>query len=316
MTTQDYKIVVTFAVSLFFTGGCESSKSGIELPRPTLRITALNAKDVAIIAINSVENILTLIGNSLESVGLQSDNGGDDTIGPSERPVNVSLTENCTVDGTKTVTFSSGGTPSQADYPVTAGDVFSFNYSGCDEGGGQFFTGALTMSVDFVQGSPQVFPFSFDIMIEWVDFTWTECEQTLKLDGDLKLSGSVTSDGLETASLSGSSLRFTDCEILAGTLSDFDATSIDNDSTGVYSQESRGFLRRSDLAGSIKFANTNAFEGNDSNPPNTGVFLITGDSSAERIVVFDSIELSIELDEDGDGVFEQTIPSQWVELES
>lgn len=316
MTTQNYKIVVTFAASLFFTGGCESSKSGIESPQPTLRITVLNAKDVAIAAINSIENIFTLVGKSLESIGFQSDESGDNTIGPSERPTNVSLTENCAVDGTKTVTFSSGGTPAQADYPVTAGDVFSFSYSSCDEGGGQFFTGALTLSVDAVEGSPQVLPFSFDFMFEWVDFTWAECERTLELDGDLKLSGSITLDGLDTALLSGSSLRFADCGNLAGTLSDFDATAIFNESTFAYSRESSGFLNRSDLAGSFQFANTNAFEGNEPNPPSTGVFSITGDNSAELIEVVDSIDLSIRLDEDGDGVFEQTIPSQWIELES
>lgn len=73
-----------------------------------------------------------------------------------------------------------------------------------------------------------------------------------------------------------------------------------------------GAVMTAQLGGSVQSETTTPFEGIGDGYPSSGVMVVTGAAnSSETIIVVDSTKLTIEVDEDGDGVIDQTINTTW-----
>jgi hypothetical protein len=214
----------------------------------------------------------------------------------------------CLVSGTLTV---SGDIADPTLSALTPGDVVTGTYSSCDDGDGVVASGTLSMTVQAFSGDLLMPPYSVTVAFSLTNFALTESGETGTINGDGTLSESTPDDVFFTTTFSGTSLSFTDTTGDAGTVSGFTVTGTDDFNTLEYTVDSSGTLASVDLGGSVQYVTTTTFEGIADNFPSTGVMVVTGDNSTETITVVDSINLTIEIDENGDGIVDQTIPTTW-----
>lgn len=217
-------------------------------------------------------------------------------------------TFDCLVSGTLTV---SGDIADPTLSVLTPGDVMTGTFSSCDDGDGVVISGTLSMTVQAFSGDLFVPPYSVTVAFSLTNFALTESGETLTINGDGTLSEGTPDDVFFTTTLSGTSLSFTESTGDAGTLSNFTLTGTDDLNTLEYTLDSSGTLASVDLGGSVQYVTTTTFEGIADNYPFIGVMVVTGDNSTETITVVDSINLTIEIDENGDGIVDQTIPTTW-----
>ena len=92
--------------------------------------------------------------------------------------------------------------------------------------------------------------------------------------------------------------------------------------SGDYSIDIAGTIDSTILGGSVTFITEQPFVGNDfnvSDEPTEGVLLMTSnfDNSQARLTAQpDGVNVMIEVDADGDGVFEETVMTTWDNLDS
>ena len=82
-----------------------------------------------------------------------------------------------------------------------------------------------------------------------------------------------------------------------------------------YTLNASGTLDSSRLSGVIRYTTPVTFEGFDANYPQTGELLITGENSSARLIAAaNGVDVTIEIDSDGDGTVDDTIMTTWTEL--
>jgi hypothetical protein len=217
-------------------------------------------------------------------------------------------TFDCLVSGTLTV---SGDIADPTLDVLTPGDVMTGTFNSCDDGDGVVVSGTLSMTVEAFSGDLLMPPYSVTVAFSLTNFALTESGETGTINGDGTLSESTPDDVFFTTTMSGASLSFTDTTGDAGTVSDFTVTGTEDFNTLEYTVDSSGTLASVDLGGSVQYVTTTTFEGIADNYPFIGVMVVTGDNSTETITVVDSINLTLEIDENGDGIVDQTIPTTW-----
>jgi hypothetical protein len=80
-----------------------------------------------------------------------------------------------------------------------------------------------------------------------------------------------------------------------------------------YTMTASGTLDSTQLSGVVSYSTPTMFQGVDSDYPSSGQFLVTGDSSSARLTA-EGVNVLIEIDADGDGIYEDTINTTWAEL--
>jgi hypothetical protein len=176
---------------------------------------------------------------------------------------------------------------------------------------GTVLSGNVNITVQAFSGDFLVPPYSVTLAINLANFSITEGGETVTVNGDMTLSESTQDDVVFDTTFSGSLLSFTESTGDAGNLSDFTLTGTDDFNTLVYTFDTSGTLATVELGGSVQYVTTTTFEGIGDNVPNTGVMVVTGDNSTETITVVDSINLTIAVDENADGIVDQTINTSW-----
>jgi hypothetical protein len=323
---------VTFFTSLFLIAGCGGGGGGggggvtgpVAPVGPTLAITSNNAMEVAQVsyatALDTGE-FADLSGTGLfiggTSGGTSKLNGaisassklGNST--QSQVPI-PAQTQACEVAGDVTISgeIADPFTPS-----LTAGDFFEIDYNNCNDGLGDVTDGLMRMDVDAFTG---------DLANELFDLTATLTMDALQIQTDLD---TVTSDGDVTATIDTMSplslytgisgqLMTLDTNQSSEGLSNFTSSMTVDASQQVptYVRSSSGTLDSTQLTGVIRYSTPVNFQGLGSDFPNAGEFLIQGASSSLRLIAENNINVTIEIDTDGDGNVDETVQTTWAEL--
>jgi len=317
-------------------GGGGGGDGGGTVPVPTdpINITSANAVQVASVTLAATDilagfNADSIIGIASSSASSPTSAKGGfsladfvsaelehlQTLVPqagSDITIAVALppeTFDCLVSGTVTV---SGNITDPTLSTLTAGDVLTGTFGNCDDGDGIVISGTLSLTVQAFTGDLVTPPYSVTVLGSFTNLSLTEAGETLSLNGNVTLAESTQDGVVFTTTLSGSSVTFSDSTGDAGTLTGFVVNGTDDFNTLAYSADSSGTLATVDLGGSVQYRTTTPFQGIGADYPSTGVMVVTGAAnSSETITAVNSIDLTIGVDADGDGVIDQTVNTTW-----
>jgi hypothetical protein len=309
-------IVTTIATG----GGGGSGDGGFEPDTsPTLNITADNGLDVAtavIVAVGLSYNLGDITGGNVASGGLDIQSGAEvsklaGNFFKTLLPGVQQALENCANGGTVDVTITQANVNT-----ITIGDRIVAVFVDCDDGLGYVISGRIDIRIAAIQGDilTDVFLLGMDVLM--TDVIVTEGTSLMTTDGDFTLTLDSLDFPVVRTSLSGDSLRLgSDGEEV--TLTAFDhALQLDlGVSPEALVANVFGRLQSSILGGSVDYETATAIEAIGDEDPHVGVMLITGaDNSSIRVVIIDSSQVQLEVDENGDRTVDEFIDTTWDEL--
>ena len=309
-------IVTTIATG----GGGGSGDGGFEPnTSPTLNITADNGLDAAtavIVAVGLSYDLGDITGGNVESGGLDIQSGAEvsklaGNFFKTLLPGVQQALENCTNGGTVDVTITQANVNT-----ITIGDRIVAVFVDCDDGLGYVISGSIDIRIAAIQGDilTDVFLLGMDVLMS--DVIVTEGTSVTTADGDFTLTLDSLDFPIVRTSLSGDSLLLgSDGEEV--TLTTFDhALQLDlGVSPEALVANVFGRLQSSILGGSVDYETTTAIEAIGDEDPHVGEMLITGaDNSSIRVVIIDSSQVRLEVDENGDSTVDEFIDTSWAEL--
>ena len=220
----------------------------------------------------------------------------------------------CLVDGTIDISGDIQDPIATAAGILTPGDSFSVEYVGCDDGAGEVLDGRIDMVVgkpfvgDIISGA-----YELTMNIEVTNFQ-------VRTDTDVVTSNGDTSTTLDTlaapyveASVGGNSITI-DANGGSETLIAYSASQTFDGrvAPAPYTMAAAGTLNSTRIGGVINYSTLVTFAGVDTGYPTAGVLFVEGNGSAARLVAQpNGIDVVIEVDADGDGVFEDRIATTW-----
>ena len=315
-------LVLVFALTIAACGG-SGGGGGAAAPNPSaaLKIDSSNAMPVTRAAYSAASQSVG-IGELFGSSGLVASDPGSvpkaavDMATQAARslksiPVGPE-TQACAVSGTVTI---SGNIASPTT--LTAGDNFAVDSDSCDDGTGQIVDGLLEFSVDAFSGDVVAGLYDMRITLTLTDFQITTPEDVITSGGGASVSLNTLSAPSVSASVNGTRLT-TNTNSSSETMSNFASTqTLDAGiSPSPFTMTASGTLDTTRLSGSISYSTPVTFEGFDTDYPESGEMLVTGDSSSARLIAGDNDQVTIEIDTDGNGTVDETIVTTWQELET
>lgn len=230
----------------------------------------------------------------------------------------------CDIDG---IYILSGVVAS--DVTLTPGDKFTIDYRECDDGEGEIKNGIMKMVVVSFSGDLAFTPpYDYTVDVAFIGFAITEGLVTTTVDGDTRYSESVDEFNiLVVASGTGTKLGWLVGADLT-TLRVFRVDATQNNATGEYTEyaggrdDPWGTLESTVLGGTVDFTTLELFRGVGDDFPYEGVMEIlgavaqggVGPSSVTLIALVDSFTVILEVDEDGNGIPDIEILTNWFEL--
>ena len=226
-------------------------------------------------------------------------------------------THACTEIGGTSGTYTESGNVSDPS-TVSAGDTVSVDFNNCVVDS-VVLNGAMTLSVTTItpnfDGSP---PYTLGIDAALSDFSANDAGFIVTADGDMSILLGASISGDFSTVFSGSSL-LASAAGEAQRLTNYQFDILENASTGDYSVDISGTIATTAIGGSVSFVTMELFTGNDfgASEPTAGVMWITtsADNSQARVTVQpDGINVLIEIDADGNSLYETEIWTTWAEL--
>ena len=237
-----------------------------------------------------------------------SGNSGASVPIPAERAM-------CAAEGWVTI---SGAIEDPITPTLTQGDFFEFFFEMCDEGTGEVMDGRLRVDVDSFSGDLFTGLYELGMTLRMTMLQVTVGPDVSMSDGD----ASVVLDALNlpfvATSIGGVSITM-DSSTSSETLTNYStAVTLDgNLPLPPYTTLASGTLDSTELSGVIRYSMDpmTMFEGIQGEYPSTGELLVEGDSSALRLVAENNVDVTIHVDSDGDGIFDDAIiATTWVAL--
>jgi hypothetical protein len=204
--------------------------------------------------------------------------------------------------------------------PLAVDDTITLTFTSCNENG-EITNGGMTMTISAVT---PIFdwtaPFTLRIDTEFTNLsvTDTDLDLTSAINGDISILLSETLEGDITIEISGISLM-TEAEGTVETLWDYQFVIANNYNSNEFSFDLKGTIESTLIGGFVSFDSTTAFEGDYdiSDNPTSGVLLITSidDNSKARLTAqADGVDVLIEVDANGDDIYETSYMRLWSEL--
>jgi hypothetical protein len=275
--------------------GCGGGGGGDGLAAGTAAITTQNAQTIARLVVGgsgTAEEVNHLI---------------DDIM--SEFDFTQSGTFPCGVGGSVTVSFVAN---SPVGEPV-AGDSFTITFNACviDIGGGPGQING-TLSAVVVRASASALTITFTLG----SLTFTVRGETTTANGDMTIEIRDLGGNLFTVIVRGNALNV-EAGAESSSLENYRFETTADLFTGEFTSTQSGTLRDSALGGTVTFRTTDPFEGTAPGNPDRGRMRINGaDGSVVFLTILDRVNILVEVDEDGDGVFDDTFQTTWAALDN
>lgn len=223
-------------------------------------------------------------------------------------PAATQTSEEACENGSISATFNDNDN----DLTLSTGDSVSMTANNCDFGG-VVMNGTISMSNVVVSGDESSAPYSMQFRMQATNFSVSVSGETVVMSGDGTI-GESSSDGVLTSSVSGNGIRITAAgETL--TLTDYDILETENEATGEYSISINATISSSSVGGSVTVTTDVALSGIGSGDPSAGqVTCVGANSSSLTLTVVDSLNVELQVDTDGIGGPDETIPLAWTAL--
>jgi hypothetical protein len=304
-------------------GGGGGSGNPVASPDPTLSIDSNNAMLVAKVSyesalasggLGSLSGNGLLIGSAPDGVAKFNDAVvAAAKLGASQAQVPVPAeTTPCASSGAVTV---SGEIADPITPTLSPGDFFEIDYDACDDGLGDVIDGVMRLSINSFSGDFLGELFEMNVTLTLNTFQVTTGQDVTSSHGDATVSLNTLMSPTVSTSLSGNSMRI-DANAMSELLTNY-SSAITVDGGLVPSpntMSASGTLDSTQLSGIIGYSTPVTFTGFGSEYPSSGQFLVSGGASSLRLIAIDNVNVSIELDTNGDGTVDETLQTTWVEL--
>ena len=336
---RSYLSILSVALTvLLFTacGGGGDESSDVTDTTTGVSITSTNAEKITAEVVSSVDTVggTTTAADFVTGVSINLPDSGftypELVLRQLERlPSLASLSDNGSVTGvvtTHTEPCSGGGTYTiSADVAdpnvLTVGDTIIVTFNNCDESG-IVLNGSMSITITEVTGTfDGIPPYALGFKVVFTSLSMSDASLVVTTDGDMTMRLSDDGTGNESMLLSGNRFTTSTADVVQS-LMNYRYEMWMNDNSGDYSLDMQGTIESTAIGGSVSYVTLTTFTGNDlvsDGNPTAGVLLISTsiDNSQARITAQpDGINVQIEIDADGDGLYETTIMRTWTELET
>lgn len=218
------------------------------------------------------------------------------------------------LDPSSTITIS-GDLEDPTFATLTANDTFSVLYTMCDEGNGEVIDGLIEFTVGDFTGdwSNGIYMLSMDAVV--TNLQVITATDTLTSNGDATVTLDTTDAPFIYAGTSGTSMT-TDSNASSETIMNYQSSqTLDGTLENLpYTLFAAGAIDSTQLAGVARYSMPVQFSGEGIDYPSEGVLLVEGENSSARLTAVDNVNVTLELDVNGDGETDQTIETTWVDL--
>lgn len=303
-----------------FIAACGSGGEGFGIEDPaagTFNITAANGQTAAQVAWASVvtSGELTDLGGDLPIASAPGGFSKASQTQPAGFLIRViqkvpfgPIVVGCQESGTISIS-------GDASDPVAAGDTFKIVSTMCDDGLGEVVDGVIDFTVRDISGdvATGAYLLSMDAMV--TDLQVTTAADTITSNGDVTVSLDTSTPGYVDAGTSGTSMT-TDTNTTSETITNFQSNqTLDaNQQNLPFTLSASGTLDTTQLDGIISYSTPTEFSGEGFAYPSAGVLLVEGTNSSVSLIAVDDVNVTIEIDINGDGAVDETINTTWAAL--
>ncbi len=196
---------------------------------------------------------------------------------------------------------------------ITSGDTMSISFANCNEAG-SILNGSIALTGLVVTGDITTFPYTLQFTMQMNNLQAQENGLTDIANGAATYSESSTDGVVTTSRLSGASVQYTSAGVTA-TITAFQIDSTDNAGTGAYTFNVAATVSSPSMGGSATIVTNTTFQGNGSGNPFVGQAKATGaNNSSVTLTAIDTVNVRLDVDEDGDGVTDSTTNTTWSAL--
>ena len=219
-----------------------------------------------------------------------------------------SLSQNC-----DTGSISGSFNDNDNDLTLSTGDSVNITANGCTFSG-VTMNGSMSMNNVVISGDELSPPYSMQFTLQATDFSVSVSGETVVMRGGGTI-GESSSDGISfTSSFTGNGI-----EIAAGgkslTLTNYNIQETENQATGAYSISINATITSPSLGGSVTVTTDAVLTGVGSLDPDAGQITCVGaGNTSVTLTAVDSINVQLEVDQDGDGNVDQTLTAAWADL--
>lgn len=326
---MNIRIVLSLSIALLLSACGGSNNDSAPTPPPGggtgLNIDATNAKPAIRVAYGATAQTVDN-GGLVDDSGLAaSPDGGFSKISAADRVPGLlvrimqkdplpPITELCVPSGSITINLDVN-LLKFAVGELSAGDKIDVDYADCDEGLGEVVNGRMELTVVDFTGDLGLGAYRLEMAVVLIDLAVTAATDTVTNNGDSTVVIDTTGNPLVLLSIRGNSMA-TVSAASTETVSSFLTTQTVDTSVipEPYTLESSATVNSSQLAGVISFDTTVTFQGMGGAYPFAGELLVTGASSAVKLVPLTETTVRIDTDSDGDGVFESSEETTWDDI--
>ncbi len=198
---------------------------------------------------------------------------------------------------------------------LTNGDTFTVESTMCDDGAGEVVDGLIEFTVGDFTGDilAGTYLLSMDAVV--TDLQVMTVTDTITSNGDATVSLDTSTPGFVSAGTSGTSMT-TDSNASSETITNFQSSqTVDGNLQNLpFTLSAFGTLETTQLDGFVSYSTPTEFSGEGIAFPSAGELLVEGANSSARLIAVDDVNVTIEIDGNGDGVTDETINTTWVAL--
>ena len=197
---------------------------------------------------------------------------------------------------------------------LSPGDIFAVVFDMCNDALGTVTDGRLDYVIDAFSGDFLGGFYDLTMTLTLGNFQVATAADVLTSNGDATVTLNTINAPAVSASVSGISFTV-DANASSEIQTNYSSSqTLDAGiSPSPYTMTASGTLDSTQLSGVVSYSTPTMFQGFDSDYPSSGQFLVTGDGSSARLTA-EGVNVLIEIDADGDGIYEDTINTTWAEL--
>ena len=198
---------------------------------------------------------------------------------------------------------------------LTTGDTFNILFEACDDGFGEVIDGMIDMTVREFTGDLLAGTYLLSMDTVATDLQVFTASDTVTSNGDATVTEDTTRTPYIESGVSGTSMTV-DYNGMSETLSNYvsDQTVDGGEQTLPYTLSAAGTLDSTELNGVIQYSTPVTFAGEGFDYPSSGSLVVEGLDSSARLTAIDNVNVTIEVDVDGDGTYDETLELTWAEL--